>query len=159
MSKIVPVIFGLNYNTGYVTGGQNLSINGFGFMSGNISVTVAGLPCIVSFFTNTQINCQVSPSSNISNTNGTFIGSNGIRRTMYNGTNQNTVNFNNMKISNPSNLTISNLLTLQLETSLSSGYYYGSVLQGWFVPPESTNYRFYMACDDMCILKLGNTFN
>jgi hypothetical protein len=77
-------------------------------MNGNISVTVAGLPCNVSFFTNTEINCQVSPSSNISNTNGTFMGSNGIRRTMYNGTYQNTVNFNNMILSNPSNLTISN---------------------------------------------------
>ena len=42
MSKIVPVIFDLSYNLGYTTGGQNLSIEGFGFMGGNISVTVAG---------------------------------------------------------------------------------------------------------------------
>jgi hypothetical protein len=55
-------------------------------MGGNISVSVAGLPCQVSFFTNTAINCQVSPSSNISNSNGSFVGSNGLRRTMYNGT-------------------------------------------------------------------------
>jgi hypothetical protein len=53
MSKIVPVIFDQSFNQGYVTGGQNLSISGFGFMSGNISVSVAGLPCNVSFFTNT----------------------------------------------------------------------------------------------------------
>jgi IPT/TIG domain len=57
MSKIVPVIFDLSFNQGYVTGGQNLSISGFGFMGGNISVSVAGLPCNVSFFTNTEINC------------------------------------------------------------------------------------------------------
>jgi hypothetical protein len=30
---------------GYISGGQNLSIEGFGFMGGNISVTVAGQPC------------------------------------------------------------------------------------------------------------------
>lgn len=54
-------------------------------MSGNISVSVAGQPCLVSFFTNTVINCQVSPSANPSITNGTFMGSNGLRRTMFNG--------------------------------------------------------------------------
>jgi hypothetical protein len=38
MSKIVPVIFDISYNQGYISGGQNLTIKGFGFMSGNISV-------------------------------------------------------------------------------------------------------------------------
>lgn len=54
-------------------------------MSGNISVSVAGLPCKVSFFTNTVINCQVSPSASVSNVNDTYLGSNGLRRTMFNG--------------------------------------------------------------------------
>ena len=67
MSKIVPVIFGLSSNLGYTTGGQNLSISGFGFNGDNISVSVAGLPCNVSFYTNTIINCQVSPSTLVSN--------------------------------------------------------------------------------------------
>ena len=67
MAKIVPVIFDLSSNLGYTTGGQNLSISGFGFDGGNISVSVAGLPCNVSFYTNTVINCQVSPSSSVSN--------------------------------------------------------------------------------------------
>jgi hypothetical protein len=58
-------------------------------MGGNISVSVAGLPCNVSFFTNTEINCQVSPSADVSNVNGSFVGSNGLRRTMFNGTQPN----------------------------------------------------------------------
>lgn len=29
--------------------------------------------------------------------------------------------------------------------------------KGWFIPPASTNYSFWMACDDYCILKLGQT--
>ena len=128
MSKTVPVIFDLSSNVGYISGGQNLSIRGFGFMSGNISVTVAGLPCNVSFYTNTVINCQVSPSNSISNLNGTFIGSNGIKRTKYNGTSKNTVNFNNLKINNPSNLTVSQMLKLSFETPLNEGFYYGSVM-------------------------------
>jgi hypothetical protein len=44
-----------------------------------------------------------------------------------------------------------------METSINSGYYYGNILQGWFIPPATTSYRFYMACDDNCILKIGAT--
>jgi hypothetical protein len=87
------------------------------------------------------------------------MGSNGLRRTMFNGTVQNQVSFSNLKLSNPSNLTISNLLTLQMETSLNSGLYHGSILNGWFIPPATTSYRFYISCDDFCILKLGTTSN
>ena len=46
-----------------------------------------------------------------------------------------------------------------METSLNAGIYYGSVLQGWFIPPATARYRFYMACDEGCILKLGNISN
>ena len=61
-----------------------------------------------------------------------------------------------MNSKNAFNLTVSNMLSLQLETSLNTGTYYGSVLQGWFIPPTTARYRFYMTCDDTCILKLGN---
>ena len=46
-----------------------------------------------------------------------------------------------------------------METSLNSGSYYGNILQGWFIPPATTSYRFYMSCDDLCLLKLGSTSN
>jgi len=39
------------------------------------------------------------------------------------------------------------------------GEYYGQVFKGWFIPPETTEYRFYMACDDHCKLRLGETPN
>jgi len=29
-------------------------------------------------------------------------------------------------------------------------------MRGWFVAPATTNYRFYMACDDWCRINLGN---
>jgi hypothetical protein len=28
--------------------------------------------------------------------------------------------------------------------------------KGWFIPPKTTNYRFYQACDDHCRLYLGH---
>ena len=60
--------------------------------------------------------------------NGSYLGSNGLRRTMFNGTQPNFVSFNNLKLSNPSKLKMSSYLSLQMETSINSGYYYGNIL-------------------------------
>ena len=35
--------------------------------------------------------------------------------------------------------------------------YSGSIYKGWFVAPATTNYRFYMTCDDFCSLSMGTT--
>lgn len=48
-------------------------------------------------------------------------------------------------------------LALTLSTPKDEGNHHGNVFKGWFIPPASTNYSFWMACDDHCILKLGNT--
>jgi hypothetical protein len=37
----------------------------------------------------------------------------------------------------------------------NEGNHHGNVYKGWFIPPASTKYTFWMACDDHCILKLG----
>ncbi len=42
---------------------------------------------------------------------------------------------------------------------MNLGDYYGQILRGWFVPPVTARYRFYLACDDYCGLKLGATPN
>jgi hypothetical protein len=34
-----------------------------------------------------------------------------------------------------------------------------NVFKGWFIPPATTKYRFYMSCDDHCNLKLGSEPN
>jgi hypothetical protein len=47
-------------------------------------------------------------------------------------------------------------LALALESPYSEGSYIGSVYRGWFIPPASTNYKFYQACDDYCKVLLGN---
>jgi hypothetical protein len=31
--------------------------------------------------------------------------------------------------------------------------------EGWFVAPETTKYKFYLACDDSCSMKLAKTAN
>jgi hypothetical protein len=37
------------------------------------------------------------------------------------------------------------------------GVYTGSLYKGWFIPPATTAYRFYVTCDDNCELYLGET--
>jgi hypothetical protein len=41
-AKSVPVIFGMSANTGYKTGGMNLTVHGYGFGSGEIEASVDG---------------------------------------------------------------------------------------------------------------------
>jgi hypothetical protein len=48
-------------------------------------------------------------------------------------------------------------LALTISAPKNEGNHHGNVYKGWFIPPASTNYTFWMACDDYCILKLGKT--
>jgi hypothetical protein len=51
----------------------------------------------------------------------------------------------------------SEMLSMDLEppTNEKDGYY-GNVLTGYFKAPATANYRFYMSCDDACILSFSN---
>jgi hypothetical protein len=46
----VPVIFNMSSNVGYTSGDQNLTIHGYGFGKGNISVKVDGVDCKVTSY-------------------------------------------------------------------------------------------------------------
>ena len=50
-------------------------------------------------------------------------------------------------------------LALSFESFNSRGLRTGHVMRGWFVPPATTRYRFYIACDDYCNIELGDTPN
>lgn len=41
----MPVIHAINHDTGYITGGQNIVINGFGFDNATVDVKIAGIDC------------------------------------------------------------------------------------------------------------------
>jgi hypothetical protein len=43
-----------------------------------------------------------------------------------------------------------------MDIPYAQGDYYGSVMEGWFIPPATTTYKFYMACDDNCELFMNN---
>lgn len=44
-----------------------------------------------------------------------------------------------------------------MEAPWNEHYVKGSRYRGWFVAPATTNYRFYMACDDTCDLNINLT--
>ena len=48
-------------------------------------------------------------------------------------------------------------LAMNLESGKNLGDKFAHEYKGWFVPPATTRYRFYMACDDQCFVKLGTT--
>jgi hypothetical protein len=51
----------------------------------------------------------------------------------------------------------SELIATTFATPYNEGTHIGNVFKGWFIPPVSTEYRFYMACDDHCLLRIGKT--
>jgi hypothetical protein len=52
-AKSLPVIFDTDYKIGYTTGGQNVTVTGYGFDHGTIKAEFDGVPCEVTSFTRT----------------------------------------------------------------------------------------------------------
>jgi len=46
-------------------------------------------------------------------------------------------------------------LALDMESTWNRGDNLGGVYKGWFVPPTTARYRFYMTCDDRCELSIA----
>jgi len=56
-AKTVPVIYDISQNTGYTTGGQNLTIDGYGFDNENIDIKIDGVDCVVQEYSKESITC------------------------------------------------------------------------------------------------------
>ena len=79
-AKTVPVIFNVSSNSGYWSGGQNLTVYGHGFSSGNITAKVDGVDCRVTQFQDRSFSCEVGArTGGPSTTNVSQQGSSGIR--------------------------------------------------------------------------------
>ena len=56
-AKTVPVIFDISESTGYTTGGQNITVKGFGFNHAKIDVKIDGTACIVTRYMDDKFDC------------------------------------------------------------------------------------------------------
>jgi hypothetical protein len=84
-AKNVPVIFSADQSTGYYTGGQNLSLTGHGFGSGSITVTVDGVDCPVTSYSERTLSCDIQASDVESVVGEPTQGSHGLRWRFING--------------------------------------------------------------------------
>jgi len=98
-----------------------------------------------------SFSCQVEAKDAVSDT-GLFVGSNGMRRRFRSKVGMVYTGIDNYEITNET-------LSLQMEVPKDVGSQLANVMKGWFIPPATTRYRFYIACDDMCHLNLGSTPN
>jgi hypothetical protein len=76
-----------------------LTIHGHGFNNPNVSVTVAGVNCLVTQYQEESVSCELQPTTvpTLLNAswpdNGTIVGAHGVRRRFINST---SVNWNNI---------------------------------------------------------------
>lgn len=82
-ARSVPVIYEVSSDTTYTTGGQNLTVHGYGFNSENIEATVDGEPCEVTSYSETSFSCQVGPRDSVSTTDTDTVGNHGVTRELY----------------------------------------------------------------------------
>lgn len=97
--------------------------------------------------------CEVSTKTEASVSDSTYLGSNGLKRLFANETNG--LNWDHLKAENYDHV---EKLALTMQSPYNEpGDNMGNIYKGWFVAPATTNYRFYLACDDYCDLNLGTT--
>ena len=155
------MIFDVSSNTGYTSGGQNLTVYGQGFDNPNIQATVDGVPCSVTAYSKYSFSCEAQQAAAASVVDVPKIGQHGLVQTMVNSTRNTAGDFvwvNTIDETNHVNWTSTKSLLLELETPPNMyGDRYAQKLQGWFVAPETGRFRFSMACDDDCELWIDNT--
>lgn len=148
---VVPVINNLTQNTGYTTGGQNLTVYGFGFESDNIVATVDGKPCDVNNRQRFSFSCTVRESESVSDPEITsYVGSNGVRRSYIN--NNVGMNWNDLKAYESEQILS---LNMEAPSDLSPPMSrQANIMESWFVAPATTRYRFYITGDDFSALSI-----
>jgi hypothetical protein len=147
-AKSLPVIYNISEHIGYNTGGQNLTITGYGFDSGTIKATVDGKNCKVTSFGRHEFDCTVESRVGISDLNKPHIGQHGLSRDFINKT-------TGISYSGIDDEPSEKQLAINLATEYNFGDNLGSIYKAWFYPPKTAKYRFYMVCDDYCQLKIA----
>jgi hypothetical protein len=91
----------------------------------------------------------VDSKTEVSDPNATFVGSNGLRRIIYNHTGG--MDWNNLQYYDSYQK-----LALSMETPYGETDFIVNQFKGWFIPPATTRYKFYQYCDDWCRINLSN---
>jgi len=98
VAKAVPVINYIDSQSGYTTGGQLITVEGWGFNSANISATIDGQPCLVQNYQQDSFQCLTSADPTPS-TGSFFKGQQGMRRKIFNTST--ALNYQNIQTTTP----------------------------------------------------------
>ncbi len=107
-----------------------------------MTVAVDGVDCTVKTIETNEITCETS-STTAASSSGLYAGANGIRMKVYNSS-------YGYSLTTMQTLSYYEHLALHLESFQNQGTYFGRVFQGYFKAPATTNYKFYISCDDSC---------
>ena len=94
------------------------------------------------------MSCEVQSTTAPTVPNVPQPGSHGLRREFFNHSSLHWNNFDSIGAYKETLLT-------QFESETNIYDRIGNRMKGWFVAPETTQYRFHMACDDDCYFKIG----
>lgn len=125
-----------------MSGGQYLKVKGNGFGYGTLAPKIGSDVCTLVPGTNTddEFECSTKAVAAVTATSGLLLeGQGGIKLT------------NTYAAEKKTNNTL--LLSWEVPTDYASSVTHKA--EAWFVPPATTDYRFYMACDDNCWVKLA----
>lgn len=150
--KTHPMISKVSAADGYTTGGQTLTIDGWGLKGdalANVTVTVDGVDCKVTESTLEQIKCVTGAATTVSTTSVSQPGSPGFTQKIYDSTNDSQNPYWGMFTDGNIPVTETKLLT-GFENTFNNYTRAGTNTKGWFKAPAAGNYRFYISCDDNC---------
>jgi len=148
-----PKIESVSAASGYTTGGQELTISGWGLKGtslDNVEVLVDGVACDVTSSTLETITCLTGVAAAVSIDGVSQPGSPGLTKLQMSSGSWPTWEMRDDGTVAPYATT----LQTAFENDYNSVNYVGTVNRGWFKAPAAGNYRFYISCDEKCKLYL-----
>jgi hypothetical protein len=155
--KVFPIIDSISENSGTSQGGQIITINGKGFSIENTKVYINSDECVNELtVTVHQITCKLPETSFTYDSNLFFLGSQGLRRRIYNLPNGNISSLKSLSgFPEDSINLISDEVYLETQTLPLNISNYGQYFNGYFKAIYTGKYRFWSASDDASQLYLS----
>jgi len=145
-----PKIDSISADTGYTTGGQEMTLTGTGLSGTTAEVMVDGVACVVTSNTETEIKCVTGEAAGVSTTGVRQPNVQGLRSEYYDPSGNSYIDINQLK-ARTANYIRTDLLT-QFEPIHDSIWRAGRAMSGYFKAPATGNFRFLLACEDSCYL-------
>jgi hypothetical protein len=150
------MITDITYDQGYTTGGQNVTINGYGFTHSDVSVMIDDVECEVTSRRKYSISCRTGTANVSATEDVNYVGQHGARMKFIN----NSVSQEFQSIWDYATLdNVEEALALSLEALPDYNTYSYYLYTGWFKAPATTNYRFYGGGDDWVRFSFSNVSN